>query len=109
VRSSWNALKKRGAGSAASARGRIAEQEEQRDRVDDADRPAPSEGRAPADIGTIRRVAREATEDDADVDAHLMEPDGARAGRPEVEVGDQRQGRRDVERLADAHERARGQ
>ena len=87
---------------------RILQDEKQRHRVDHADEPARAERPAPAVVRRIGHIAGEAAENDADVNAHLMQADGARARRPVMEIGDQRERRRDVKRLADAHDRAGG-
>ena len=55
----------------------------------------------------VRRVAAEPADDDAGVDAHLVQADRARPRAAGVEIGDQRQRGRNVERFADAHERPR--
>ncbi len=61
-----------------AARG-VAEQEQQRDRVDDADDAGDVERQPPAEIRRIRHVAAEAADDDAAVDRDLVQPDRARA------------------------------
>ena len=58
----------------------------------------------PAEVRMIGHMTREATQDDPGVDPHLMNPDGSRLSRPSVEIGDERQGGRDVEGFADSHQ-----
>ena len=88
---------------------RIPEQQEQWHGVEDADHSAELERPAPAERRVIGRIAAEAADDDADVDSHLMETDGAGSRVSGVKVRDERQRRGNVEGLADAHERARPQ
>ena len=88
---------------------RIPEQQEQRHRVEDADQAAGFERPAPAERRVIGHIAAEAADDDADVDPHLVQADGAGSRVPGVKVRDERQRRGNVEGLADPHERARPQ
>ena len=72
-------------------------------------RPQRLERPPPAEVGVVGGVAAEAADDDAAIDAHLVKADRARTRRTRVEVRDQRERRRNVERLADSHQRASGQ
>ena len=87
---------------------RIAQEEEERHGIDDARDPAGSEGEPPAEGRVIGHVAGEAAEDNARVDARLVDAHRPRPRRAGVEIGDERERGRNVEGLADAHDRAGG-
>ena len=86
---------------------RILEKKQQRDRIKNPHETGPVEGGAPAERRLVGDIAGKPTDHDAAVDPHLMDSHGARARFPKMEIGDQGEGRRDVEGLADAHEGAR--
>src|SRR5260370_1451331 len=79
----------------------IAKHREQRHRVEDANQATRRERPAPAMLGRIRHVTREAAEDLPDINARLMHAHGARPREALMIIGDQRQRRRIVESLAD--------
>ena len=88
------------------ARG-IAQQDQERQGVKDAGEPGEIESTAPAQPFRIGDVTPETANHHPAINAHLVNADSARTRRAGVKIRDQGQRRRDVKRLADAHQRSR--
>jgi hypothetical protein len=86
---------------------RVAQEPQQGQGVEDADDAGEVEGASPAESRRVGDVAGEAADDDATIDADLVQSDGAGAGVAGVEIRDEGEGGGDVEGFAHAHEGAR--
>ena len=112
VSSSRAALPGEGFAPAAACRGRrrfwgVAQEEQQRDGVKNADQAGRVEREPPSPLRFVRDVPAEPANDDTSINGCLMDAHRARTSAESVVVGDERKCGGDVTRLADPHQRAR--